>query len=47
MALRHGIAVRFVDDVEKLNTYGGMVAALPKDRPGVPAGQPVRQLAGI
>jgi hypothetical protein len=46
MALRHGIAVHFVDDPEKLTPYGGMVAALPKDRPGVPAGRPVRQLAG-
>ena len=47
LALRHGIAVHFVDDSEKLAPYGGMVAALPKDRPGVRAGEPVRQLAGI
>jgi hypothetical protein len=47
MALRHGIAVHFVDDPDKLAPYGGMVAALPKDRPGVPAGEAVPQMAGV
>jgi protein required for attachment to host cells len=45
MALRHGVAVRFVDDPEKLAPYGGIVAALPKDRPLELAREPARQAA--
>jgi hypothetical protein len=47
MALRHGIAVRFVDDPERLAPYGGMVAALPKDRPVSPIGSGGRLSAGV
>jgi peptide subunit release factor 1 (eRF1) len=47
MALRHGITVRFVDDPERLAPYGGMVAALPKVRPGDPTGTGARQSAGV
>ena len=34
MALRHGIAVRFVDDPDRLAGHGGIVAALdtPRDK---------------
>jgi hypothetical protein len=46
MALRHGITVHFVDDAEKLAPYGGIVAALPKDRPATTSGQQTRQMAG-
>ena len=47
MALRHGIAVHFVDDPTKLAPYEGIVAALPKDRPAAPARDPDRQAAGV
>jgi hypothetical protein len=47
MALRHGIAVRFVDDPDRLATYRGMVAALPKEHPSNTIGEPARHAAGV
>jgi hypothetical protein len=42
MALRHGIAVHYTDDPDRLAPYGGLAAILPKAE----APAPVRQPAG-
>jgi hypothetical protein len=39
-ALRHGISARFVADPLKLAAYGGVVAVLPRDRPGPAKSEP-------